>query len=280
MKFVKVLAVGLIALFMSTGWAAAFEAELAPRSIKQGDPFLVKIKSSVAPDILFQDKTVPSTTCGEGCFVGIGAADVELEPGTYNVFVLEGEDVKTLKLEVTKGLFPVTHITVDEDKVELSPKDEKRADRETAELRALWPKVTARLWDGGFAMPLRNTYSTYFGTKRIFNNEKTSVHTGLDIRGRPGEKVWASNNGRVVVAKDTFFGGNTIVLDHGEGIYTVYMHLKEMDVELGQDVKKGEVIGLVGSTGRATGPHLHFGVKVDGINVNPEAMVKLPLYGL
>ena len=77
-----------------------------------------------------------------------------------------------------------------------------------------------------------------------------------------------------------FFGGNTVVLDHGQGIYTVYMHLQEMKVEVGQDVSKGQVIGLVGSTGRSTGPHLHFGVKVNGVNANPEAVTKLPLYGL
>jgi hypothetical protein len=280
MKFLKIFIAGLIAVFLSAGWAAAFEAELTPGSVKQGDPFLVKVKADVSPDILFQDKTIPASPCGAGCFVGVGAVDVDLTPGTYNVFVLEGEDVKTLKLRVTKGLFQVTHITVDEDKVMLSPEDEKRADREAEEFRAIWPKVSGRMWNGGFSMPLRNSYSTYFGTKRIFNNEKTSVHTGLDIRGRPGEKVRAANRGRVVLAKNTFFGGNTIVLDHGDSIYTIYMHLEEFEISPGDEVKKGQVIGLVGSTGRATGPHLHFGVKVDGVNVNPEAMTKLPLYGL
>jgi len=280
MKYVKIFVLCLFVSLMTAGWALAFEAELTPRTIKQGDPFLVKIKAELAPDVLFQEKTIALSSCGAGCFVGIGAADVGLDPGTYNVFVLQGEDVKTLKLEVMKGVFPVTHITVDEDKVELSPEDEKRANREAEKLRAIWPQATERMWSGGFAMPLRNTFSTLFGTNRIFNDKKNSVHTGLDIRGRPGEDIWAANSGRVVIAENMFFGGNTVVLDHGQGIYTVYMHMQEMKVEVGQDVTKGQVIGLVGSTGRSTGPHLHFGVKINGFNANPEAMTKLPLYGL
>ncbi|NIP22967.1 MAG: M23 family metallopeptidase [Phycisphaerae bacterium] len=186
----------------------------------------------------------------------------------------------SLPLEVTEGVFPVTRITVDEEKVKLSPEDEKRADREEARLKALWELKTERLWSGGFLIPLRNSYSTLFGTKRIFNNEKESVHSGLDIRGRHGESVWASNRGRVVVAEELFFGGNTVVLDHGLGIYTIYMHLSEIKVAVDDIVEKGKVVGLVGSTGRSTGPHLHFSVKIGSTSTNPLAMTKLPLFGL
>jgi murein DD-endopeptidase MepM/ murein hydrolase activator NlpD len=97
------------------------------------------------------------------------------------------------------------------------------------------------------------------------------------MKGLEGDKVKASNSGRVVIAEELFFGGKTIVLDHGQGIYTIYMHLLRMDVNAGDVVSKGEVIGFVGSSGRATGPHLHFGAKVLNMSVNPVSLWKLHL---
>jgi murein DD-endopeptidase MepM/ murein hydrolase activator NlpD len=109
------------------------------------------------------------------------------------------------------------------------------------------------------------------------NKTWTSVHRGVDIKGAEGDKVRASNNGKVVLAQGLFFGGNTIVLDHGQGIHTVYMHLSQMNVRFGDSVSKGDVIGLVGSTGRSTGPHLHFGVKISNVSVSPPSILKLDL---
>jgi murein DD-endopeptidase MepM/ murein hydrolase activator NlpD len=124
-------------------------------------------------------------------------------------------------------------------------------------------------------LPLENETSTLFGTKRILNKKRVSVHKGLDIKWE--EEVKASNSGRVVLAEELFFGGNTIILDHGQGIYTIYMHLSEFNITPEDIISKGDVIGLVGSSGRSTGPHLHFGVKVLNINTNPISLVKLNL---
>ncbi len=126
-------------------------------------------------------------------------------------------------------------------------------------------------------MPLENEFSTAFGVKRIMNNVKESVHTGVDIRGKSGEPVRASNFGRVVLAGELFYGGNTVVLDHGQAIYSVYMHMSELRVAEGDLARKGEVLGLVGATGRATGPHLHYTVKVGPTSVNPVSITRLPL---
>jgi len=109
------------------------------------------------------------------------------------------------------------------------------------------------------------------------NKTWTSIHRGIDIKGLEGDEVKASNNGRVVLAQELFFGGNTIILDHGQGIHTVYMHLSQLHVDCGDAVSKGDVIGLLGSTGRSTGPHLHFGVKISNISVNPLSVLKLGL---
>jgi murein DD-endopeptidase MepM/ murein hydrolase activator NlpD len=191
--------------------------------------------------------------------------------------VTAGEDSQAFHLTVREGAFPQQQLTLPAGKVALSPEDEERANREAARLRALWTQPAERLWDGTFIMPLENGVSTRFGVKRIINGTKKSVHSGLDIRGKTGEQVKAANDGRVALAEELFFGGNTIVLDHGQGIFTIYMHLSRIIVSPDSVVLKGDIIGLVGSTGRSTGPHLHYGVKVNAVNANPRSLAGLPL---
>ena len=129
-----------------------------------------------------------------------------------------------------------------------------------------------------FTRPIPDTeISTEFGVKRIMNKKKTSVHRGMDFRGATGTPVKALNAGKVVLADDLFYGGNTLIIDHGMGLYSVYMHLSKINVAHGSRVGKGQLVGLVGSSGRATGPHLHLSVKLNGISVNPESLFKLKL---
>jgi murein DD-endopeptidase MepM/ murein hydrolase activator NlpD len=137
--------------------------------------------------------------------------------------------------------------------------------------------ITDRVWDGEFIQPLDNEVSTVFGVKRIMNKKKTSLHRGVDFRGKSGEPVRAFNRGRVVLADELFYGGNTVILDHGQGIYSIYMHLSKFNVKVNDILEKGTVVGRVGSSGRATGPHLHFGVKIRSINTNPLSFLELGL---
>lgn len=256
----------------------AFHAELVPSEVSPGDAFLVKVTGvSSEPAVLFSGKQLNFTNCGKDCFIAIGAIDIETSPGVYNVSLKSGGDSMLLGLNIRHAAFAVLRLTLPETKVSLSPKDLQRADKEAERLNALWLISSDKLWDGSFIMPLDNSKSTAFGTKRIFNNKKVSIHRGLDINGRAGEAIKASNRGRVVLAEELFFGGNTIILDHGQGIYTIYMHLSALNAGLGDIVSKGAVVGLVGSTGRASGPHLHFGVKVANINTNPDSVLKLGL---
>jgi len=150
-------------------------------------------------------------------------------------------------------------------------------EKENKKLKDIRQNVSERMWEGKFMPPLENEISTVFGTKRVMNEKWTSVHRGMDIRGKEGEQVRASNSGKVVLSEELFYGGNTLVLDHGRGIFSIYMHLSGFNVKSGDIVSKGDAIGLVGSSGRSTGPHLHFGVKVAGINVNPVSLMKLEL---
>jgi hypothetical protein len=278
----------LFSLLYAPVTASAFEARLEPRLIKQGDPFFLRVISGEGgeggegtgmdiPRAELNGKEFPFGGCGKGCFVAVASMPVDAEPGEYAIEVSVGESGKALALTVEEGSFPLQELTLPEGKVTLSPEDAKRANLESAKLRALWPRKGERLWEGSFIMPLENSHSTRFGTRRIMNGRKKSVHSGLDIRGGMGEEVRAANSGRVALAEEQFFGGNTLVLDHGQGIYTIYMHLSGFNAAPGQPVSRGEVIGFVGSTGRSTGPHLHYGVKINAVNTNPVSLTKLPL---
>ena len=113
-----------------------------------------------------------------------------------------------------------------------------------------------------------------FGLRRWINGERKNSHTGMDIKAPEGQPVKAANSGRVALVGDFFFAGRAVFLDHGQGVYTMYFHLSKIDVEEGQKVSKGEVLGLVGMTGRATGPHLHWGARLGGARVDPASLVE------
>jgi murein DD-endopeptidase MepM/ murein hydrolase activator NlpD len=229
------------------------------------------------PSAAVAKNAIHFSMCGEGCFIGIGGISLEARTGSYPVTIKAGGKRKNLRITVKKAAFPQITMTLPEEKVILSPDMLEVVKEENKRLKSLFLLISDRLWEGGFVSPVENTIATYFGTKRIMNKTWTSIHRGIDIKGLEGDEVKASNNGRVVLAQELFFGGNTIILDHGQGIHTVYMHLSKFHVDCGDSVSKGDVIGLIGSTGRSTGPHLHFGVKISDISVNPLSVLKLEL---
>ena len=226
---------------------------------------------------VFRKKEILFSSCGDGCYIALAGVDLETKPGVYHVAVATGSWKRDLKLSVVKKNFPTVRLTLPEDKVTLSPEDLERTSRESEKLKAVFRKISGRIWDGNFIMPVRNEISAVFGARRIINRKNTSLHKGVDIRGREGDEIMASNDGRVVLSEELFFGGNTVILDHGQGVYTIYMHLSKAAVDTGEIVLKGQVIGLVGSSGRSTGPHLHFGVRFGDMNVNPLSLISLEL---
>jgi murein DD-endopeptidase MepM/ murein hydrolase activator NlpD len=135
-------------------------------------------------------------------------------------------------------------------------------------------------WSGDFRAPIGSVVSDSFGTRRVFNGKLVSVHRGLDFRAKPGSPVLAANSGEVVLARKLFYEGNCVIIDHGEGFMTLYMHLSRFKVAEGQKVTKGQEIGLSGATGRATGPHLHMGVRWEGAYLDPASLLSLTLGNL
>lgn len=268
----------IILFLLSAAHAYAFQAEVRPSEINQGDAFVIRVTGALEkPCGLLSDKPFHFNKCGDGCYIALGAVDLEALPGEYAVRLKIGKDGRDLNLKVRKGRFETISLMLPEDKVSLSSEDLKRAEKEAEKLRALWQATSDRLWEGNFIMPLENAMSTPYGAKRIINKKKKSLHRGLDIKGREGEGVKSSNTGRIILAEGLFFGGNTIIIDHGQGIFTIYMHLSGFNARSGDIVSKGDVIGYVGSSGRASGSHLHFGVRVFDVSANPISFLMLSL---
>jgi len=189
----------------------------------------------------------------------------------------DGRVVATsIEVAVTDTVFSETRLDVERRFVDLSAADSARAVREAAEIDAIYETVSpGRTWQQPFIVPLPGIADgRNFGHRRFFNGEPRAPHGGADLRAAEGTPVLASNDGTVVLAEPLFFSGNAIFLDHGSGVYSVYLHLSEFAVSAGDQVRQGEVIGESGSTGRVTGPHLHWGVRILGARVDPFSLVR------
>lgn len=143
---------------------------------------------------------------------------------------------------------------------------------------ALSSTSEAWLWRGRFTWPRPHRVTSPFGQRRIFNGELRSRHWGLDLAGRSGDPVRAAARGRVVLARHLYFAGNTVFLDHGHGVVTGYSHLSEIAVQVGDTVESGRVLGRVGATGRVTGPHLHWTLRVGGVRLDASSLMELDVF--
>lgn len=180
-------------------------------------------------------------------------------------------------LTVAARSFSVERLTLPKGMVELEPETERRALAEADHLRALYRTITPeRLWRGRFLRPVSGEEpGSGFGARRIINGLPRSPHSGVDYSAPAGTPVWAANSGRAALVAEFFFPGRLAIVDHGLGLYTLYFHLDTVSVREGQAVERGDVIGTVGATGRATGPHLHFGVQIGEARVDPEVLLAL-----
>jgi murein DD-endopeptidase MepM/ murein hydrolase activator NlpD len=151
-----------------------------------------------------------------------------------------------------------------------------RIQTERSELKEIYAKSLAtRTWETPFDNPVMNDITSPFGSRRVFNGKMKSYHSGVDYRAPIGTPVYAANSGTVKLAKNLFYSGNLVLIDHGQGLFTQYGHLSEIRVTPGQQVEKGDQIGLSGATGRVNGPHLHWGVKLNGVNIDPLQLMKI-----
>ena len=213
--------------------------------------------------------------------IGLLGIDMQDEPGTYElaVEVKQGEQAKQLSFHVlvAKEKFVVEHLKLPREMVDLNEKAVTRWNAEQAQVKqALAENSRLKLWHSNFVEPVNGKRTGIFGSVRVMNGQPRNPHNGEDIGAPMGTDVASTNDGIVRITVDHIFSGKGVFVDHGLGFYSMYFHLSEIVVKDGDLVTAGQIIGKVGATGRATGPHLHWGVKLNGARVNPYALLDLP----
>lgn len=196
--------------------------------------------------------------------------DYHTEPSSIQGQWITPDGNISLNIEVFKVPYPTETLSVDSSKVTPPPEALERIAQEKAEAEKIYATYTPkRYWDKPFLRPIESITTSEYGSARTYNGTLKSYHGGVDFRAKTPLPILASNDGVVVLAKDRYYSGGTVIIDHGEGLYTCYFHFSQLDVKVGDSVTRGQNIGLSGATGRITGPHLHFGVMVHAIQSDP-----------
>ena len=265
--------------------------ELVYRALHPGEILLAALKDDPAVTrIVFrwlgQTRQVPAGPAAGKAVILLGI-DVAAEPGPFVLEVVLGRadgssSVVRQDLVLAPREFPSTRLEVEPSLISPPSGEAERIKRESELVAAVLGSVSKEwLGEGNFQFPLpgREPFPN-FGQRRIYNQSTSSIHSGIDISAPGGTQVAASNSGRVVLAGSLYFSGNTVIIDHGLGVFTHYCHFSKLQVKRGDLVKKGDVIALVGSTGLSTGPHLHWSVRVLKSRVDPFSLTALPLDGI
>ncbi|MEA2064143.1 MAG: M23 family metallopeptidase [Gemmatimonadota bacterium] len=270
--------------------ALPFSAQAKDGGLALGDSMLVQggiTVVSVSPEAecdtvtgTFMGKNLAFIQDGLGGFFSLLGVDMNAGPGAYPVSVklqCEGRknQTKSRTVVVSDANFPVQKLTLPPKKVFPDSAAMARIKRETALRNRKWSRWDRQAhWEGDFIRPLEGEMRR-FGHRRIINDAPRSPHSGVDISAPEGTPVACPARGRVILTGDFFFTGKTVYLDHGLGLVDMFFHLSRIDVAEGEMVEQGQVLGAVGSTGRATGPHLHWGIRYRGSRINPAALLEL-----
>ncbi len=281
----------MLAFFVGVQPALAAEEAALKVVIPQGSVGRVTISvapGDSAPWASFRKQLVHFRPLQDGRFLGLIGVDMESDLGQFNleVKVLRGGDSRVIAqvpVQIVAGKFGVQRLTLPDRMVDLDDTTLQRVRKEKREVGQLWRQgqKSKVVWQETWRMPVEGTPSGSFGKRRFINDKPRSPHNGEDIPAPAGTLVVAPNSGTVRLAKERYFGGQTVFLEHGGGLFTFYMHLSEILVTDGTRVDAGDPIGKVGASGRATGPHLHWGGRWNKARINPLTLVNaLPVVAL
>ena len=241
-----------------------------PRPVFNGAPVLFKSRSFSGPGT-WLGKKIDFRPDGDA-FSALAGVNLNRAPGHYPLAL--GDE--TVDIAVIRRAYPSSTITVPQKFIEPPKEVQRQIDEEVTIKQSVFESSRPdRLWQGPFVAPTNTSYTSSFGLRRTYNGRILSVHQGLDYSAALGTQVTSANSGRVAIARDMYFEGGFIVIDHGESIFTLYMHLSEFLVKEGASIEKGDHIGRSGSSGRVTGPHLHFAVRWQGAYLEPSTLLKL-----
>ncbi len=260
------LGLGVI-FFLAHAWATT----ILPTHPYPGAPLLLKDLPPGVQKVRFLGKEFGVFSLN-GKRMALLAVPLGIKPGEYTLVYARTRQV----VRIFPHRYPTEYLKVPSKMVSYPPAILTRVKRE---IRLIKEKVAVftpqAYFSRPFIWPLHTRVTSPFGLRRFFNGEPRSPHGGIDLAAPMGTPVHAANSGRVVLARSLYLPGKTILIDHGLGIYTIYAHLSRFEVREGQWVKRGEVIGLSGSTGRVTGPHLHFGCYVEGVKIDPQTLLNI-----
>lgn len=247
-------------------------AKLPEQSAVPGGVMILSVGNShqTKPDVYFEDKPV-MVVKADGLWQAVIGIPLSAKAGTLRIVVKRGEEKSTQLFSIKDKQYPTQYITVkDERKVNPNPLDMKRINQESSRIQeALTAWTETNNEPVNFVWPIKGRVSGLFGRRRVFNGEPRNPHSGMDIAAKTGTPIHAPAAGIVRGTGNYFFNGNTVFIDHGQGLITMFCHLSRIDVQDGQTVKQGDIIGAVGATGRVTGPHLHLGVSLNNERVEP-----------
>jgi murein DD-endopeptidase MepM/ murein hydrolase activator NlpD len=259
----------------------------SPQRLESGSPVLFRIELNQPADSLqgtWLDHPLVFTRAHQGnTWYALAGIDVEQAPGTYSLQLTataaNGAELHaSQQVDVLPGSYKTTTLHVEEKYVAPDAATLERIAADKAVKDAAFAhQVSQPLWNGSFRSPVPFAPTDSFGTRRMFNGKLASIHRGTDFHAPSGTPVVAANDGVVMIAQGMFYEGNLVVIDHGQQFSTLYMHLSKIEVKVGDRVHKGQRLGLSGATGRVTGPHLHLGVRWQGMYVDAVKLLKLTL---
>ncbi len=259
-----------------------------PNDLHQGSPIFLTVElerpaTRVTGSLVNKPMTFFCDSREKKTWHALAGVDLDAQPGDYGLDVtatLVGGRVahSSQKVTVAPGDVKAGDINVPENYVNPTDTEQKQiAQDELLKKRAYAHSALHPLWSGDFVKPVNAASTPSFGESRILNEEKTSLHTGTDFPAPEGTRVAVSNSGTVVLVRDLFYEGNTVIVDHGLGLFTVYLHMSRIDVHEGDKLDKGAKLGLSGASGRVTGPHLHLGVRWNAVWLDPVQLLALTL---
>lgn len=292
-SFYSFLLVCLLATLFSTTFvlagptSARWSVTYQPTRIVNGAPVLFRVTTPKQVQTLsgrWLGHDIPfSFDKGQKAWFGLAGVSLETKAGFYPIeFTSESAAAKTStyqrQVRVLRQRYPKVMLKVPGRYTAPSPEELHQIAQDKELKSQVFQAVSPeREWQGAFAAPVQAPTSDVFGVQRVFNGTVQSTHQGLDFRVTTGTPVEAVNRGKVLLARPLFFEGNCVILDHGQGLLTLYLHLSEFNVKEGETVEKGQQIGMSGGTGRATGPHLHLAVRWQGVYLNPAGLLSLRL---
>ncbi len=235
-------------------------------TIKNGETGFIKLDKK--SKVVFNGKNIPvlKNPLNKDEYYALLPIKYRQKAGDYRLYI----DDKKTPLHVELKNYKKEYIKVAKSKVKPDKKALKTIQKEYKRAMKIYGTFTPkRYWDKPFILPLKSKITSDYGNARMFNATLRSFHSGTDFRAKMRTPIRASNDGIVVIAKKRYFAGGSVVIDHGQGVYSCYFHLSKILVKVGQKVKQKQLLGLSGKSGRVNGPHLHFGIRVYSYAVNP-----------